>query len=267
MPHQGAWRLFNVDSIIEGCPEPERTALTIDLCVASLAYKNFDFVAKRLPFVVECSTGDPIIWQRLIDGATERYWIRSENEGVAVYGATEHCGCIRTYRFNVPPLARAQQWGRDWLRLPTEWALYDLLDTPAARSIFEAWQHWTSKSVQDASELAEGRSKNTTVERSLILASGGGCVACAAPAVAHASTTVGVAAAEATFIQLPVCADHLEAARAEPNVLAFLGKTFSLSFDLPTLIRSESIPDTLIPTVHQIVASELGGIVGSAVQR
>jgi hypothetical protein len=83
MPHQSEWRLFNVDSIVEGCPEPERTALTIDLCVASLAYKNFDFVAKRLPFVVECSTRDTIIWQRLIDGATERYWIRCAGQSAA----------------------------------------------------------------------------------------------------------------------------------------------------------------------------------------
>ncbi|WP_043351072.1 hypothetical protein [Cupriavidus basilensis] len=267
MQYQTKWRLFNVDSMVEELSGADQTASTIDLCVASLAFKNFDFVAKRLAFVIECSTRDPLTWLRLVDAATERYWIRGENEGVAVYGATDHCGCIRTYRFNVNHAARAQQWGRDWVMLATEKALYAQLDTPAARAVFDAWHHWTSRSTQKASQLAEGRFKNTAVEHSFIVTSGRGCVVCADPAVAHASTTLGFAAADATLIQLPVCADHLETARSEPSVLTFLEKMFSLSFDLPTLIRSESIPDVMIPTVHQIVADELGGTVGSAEKR
>lgn len=120
MQYQTKWRLFNVDSMVEELSGADQTASTIDLCVASLAFKNFDFVAKRLAFVIECSTRDPLTWLRLVDAATERYWIRGENEGVAVYGATDHCGCIRTYRFNVNHAARAQQWGRDWVMLATE---------------------------------------------------------------------------------------------------------------------------------------------------
>jgi hypothetical protein len=64
-----------------------------------------------------------------------------------------------------------------------------------------------------------------------------------------------------------VCANHLEAARAEPSVLSFLAKTLSLSLDLPTLIRSESIHDEMIPAMHQIVARELGGTASSAEKR
>jgi hypothetical protein len=116
--------------------------------------------------------------------------------------------------------------------------------------------------------LAEGRFKNTVVGQSLIFfASGHGCIVCGAPATAHASTTLGLAGADATFIQLPLCGDHLEAARAEPSVLAFLAKIFAMSFDLPGLIRSDSIPDEIIPVIHQIVASELGGTVGSVENR
>ena len=61
MKHEAVWRLFNVDSIAEEVTGDQRAA-TIDLCVASLAFKNFDFVAKRLPFLVECSTYDPFTW-------------------------------------------------------------------------------------------------------------------------------------------------------------------------------------------------------------
>src|SRR5271155_3884612 len=58
MRYESEWRLFNVDSLVEELAG-DQSASTIDLCVASLAFRNFDFVAKRLPFLVECSTRDP----------------------------------------------------------------------------------------------------------------------------------------------------------------------------------------------------------------
>jgi len=210
----------------------------------------------------------PFTWLRLVDFASERYWIREADEGVAVYAATDHCGCIRTYRFNVNHAARAQMWDRKWMSLPNEQALYAKLDTPASRAVFDAWHYWSSQSTEATTMLAEGRFKNTVVGRSLILfANGHGCIVCAAPATAHARTTLGLAAADATLIQVPLCGGHLEAVRAEPSVLAFLAKTFAMSIDLPGLIRSDSIPDEIIPIIHRIVASELGGTVGSVEKR
>lgn len=267
MGQKAKWRLFNVDSMLEELPDVDSIASTIDLFVSSLAFKNFDFIEKRLPFIIECLTYNLSLWQQLIDAADERYWIRSENEGVAVYGATDHCGCIRTYRFNVNHIARTQKGERDWIILPTEQALYNRLDTPSARSIFDAWRYWTSCSTQHASELAEGRFKNTTVNQSLILTSSMGCIACTKPAVAYARTTVGLGTIGATLIQLPVCADHLESVRIEPNVLTFLAKLFSLSFDLPSLIRSDSIPDAMIPEIHELISNSLGGNIGAVEKR
>lgn len=268
MRYESEWRLFNVDSLVEELAGGDQSASTIDLYVASLAFRNFNFVAKRLPFLVECSTRDPFTWLRLVDFASERYWIRDALEGVVVCAATEHCGCIRTYRFNVNHAARAQQWDRKWISLPNEQALYAKLNTPASRAVFDSWHYWISQSTEATATLAEGRLKNTVVDQSLILFSTRrSCIVCAAPATAHASTTVGLAGGNATLIQLPLCGDHLEAARAEPSVLAFLAKIFSLSFDLPKLIHCESIPDEIIPAIHQIVAEELGGTVGSVEKR
>ena len=267
MQHKHKWRLFNVDDMVEALSDSDPVGPTIDLYVASLAYKNFDFISKRLPHVVECSTYNPFTWLQMLDSASERYWIQEKNEGVAVYDATEHCGCLRTYRLNVDHPVRAQQWERKWVVLPNEMALYSLLDTVSAQTIFNAWHHWTTHANLHATALAEGRFKNTSVEQSLIISSGLGCVVCAAPAVAHASTTMGLIASQATLVQLPLCARHLEEARAEPNVLAFISKMFSLSLDLPESIRSESIPDAMISEVHQIGANELGGTVGTAEKR
>jgi Family of unknown function (DUF6516) len=267
MSLEAQWRLFNVDSFAEESPG-DWGAATIDLSVAALAFKNFDFVAKRLPFLVECSTRDPFTWLQLVDLAAERYWIREAVEGVAVYAATDHCGCIRTYRFNVNHAMRAQQWGRKWISLPNEQALYTKLDTPASRAIFDSWHQWQSKVTELATTRAEGRFNNTVVNQSLIFSSTGrGCTACAAPAVAHASTTVVLISGEATLIQVPFCGDHFAAARAEPCFLTFLARLFAMSIDLPTLIRSESIPDEVVPVIHQIVATELGGTAGSVEKR
>lgn len=206
---------------------------------------------------------DPFTWLQLVDSASERYWIRDVAEGIAVYAATDHCGCIRTYRFNVNHAARAQQCGRKWVSLPSEQALHTKLDTPASRTVFDSWHYWHSQSTELATTRAEGRFNNTVVSQSLIFSSSGhGCVACAAPAVAHASTTVGVTSVDATLLQLPLCGVHLEAARA-----AFLARMFAMSIDIPGLIRSDSIPDEIIPTVHQIVANELGGTAGSVEKR
>jgi hypothetical protein len=55
MTHEAEWRLFNIDSLAAELAG-DQSAATIDLFVASLAFKNFDFVTKRLPFLVECST-------------------------------------------------------------------------------------------------------------------------------------------------------------------------------------------------------------------
>ena len=261
------WRLVNIDSLAEQL-DGDPSASTIDLCVASLAFKNFDFIAKRLPFLIECSTRDPFTWLRLVDAASERYWIREAAEGVAIYAATDQCGCIRTYRFNVDHAARAQQWDRNWVSLPNEQALYAKLDTPASRAVFDSWRQWSGQSTEAETALAEGRYKNTAVDQSFIFfVSGHRCIVCAEAATAYANTTLGLGCAAATLIQLPLCGGHVEAARAEPSVLAFLGKIFSLSFDLPALIRSDSIPDEIIPVIHQIVASELGGTIGSAEKR
>lgn len=66
---KGGWQLFNIDSLVSQASAETPLADFIDLAVASLAFKNFDFVAKRLPLLVECSTRDPSVWLQLVDRA------------------------------------------------------------------------------------------------------------------------------------------------------------------------------------------------------
>jgi len=109
--------------------------------------------------------------------------------------------------------------------------------------------------------FVKGRHANTSVTKSVIFSMGEGCVGCGAKADAYAATTVGRHDA-AMLVSLPVCNEHLASAKEHPSVLHFLASVFHLSFDWDVLLKSESIPDQLVPLIHDAAAAELGGTVG-----
>ncbi|WP_236447620.1 MULTISPECIES: hypothetical protein [unclassified Pseudomonas] len=140
MQSQARWQLFNIDSLIEELQGEAPDGKTLDLYVASLAFKNFDFVMRRLPFVFESVTYNPNVWQTLVQAAPLKFRIRDTLEEVLVFVQTEHCGCLRTYRFKRQRGLTADEIvANGWVTLPTTRALYDQLDTPAARSVHDAW--------------------------------------------------------------------------------------------------------------------------------
>ncbi|MEE5101661.1 hypothetical protein V2J88_19580 [Pseudomonas alliivorans] len=268
MQSQTRWQLFNIDSLIEELQGEAPDGKTLDLYVASLAFKNFDFVMRRLPFVFESVTYNPNVWQTLVQAAPLKFRIRDTLEEVLVFVQTEHCGCLRTYRFKRQRVLSVDEIvANGWVTLPTSRSLYDQLDTPAARSVHDAWHAWRTQTTQEPTALAEGRFQNTSVTRSLIFSGVGGCVACAAPAVASARTTLGTDAGRGVLIQLPLCAVHMESARQQPSVMRFLESLFSMSLNLPDVERAEAIPDELIPHIHALVAEGLNGEVGEAEKR
>jgi hypothetical protein len=268
MENHKQWRLFNIDSLIQELKGEAPDGPTIDLYIASLAFKNFDFVAKRLPFVIESVTHEEVIWQKLVQTAPLKFWIRDTQEAVLVFMQTEHCGCLRTYRFERERGIAANEVDvLDWITLPTTRALYDRLNTQAAISVHQAWHTWMTQTTLEPTALAEGRFQNTSVSHSVILSGIGNCVACMAPAVASARTTIGCDADKGVLIQLPLCGPHLEIARAHPSVMRFLETLFSMSLNLPEVERSDAIPDDLIAHLHALVAEGLGGSVGTAEKR
>ncbi|KPZ07946.1 Uncharacterized protein ALO43_02214 [Pseudomonas tremae] len=266
MDNDHRWKLFNLDSLLDEMDGPLPEASTIDLFIAAISFKNFDFVERRLSFVCESVTYRFEVWQRLIDAAPVKYWIKNKQEGVLIYPQSDFCGALRSYRYR-GPLLDVKAMSSDWVTVADTRTLYSALDTPAARSVYDAWHRWVTSTTKEAADLAEGRFANTTVARSLILSSLGACLACKEPAISSARTTIASVPGSGTLIQLPLCRLHLEQAKQQPNVLKFLGTLFSLSIDIPEFGRSEFIPDELIPHVHAMVAEELGGIAASAEKR
>ncbi|MGH8601250.1 MAG: toxin-antitoxin system TumE family protein [Gammaproteobacteria bacterium] len=266
MDNDQRWKLFNIDTLLAEIDGPQPDASTMDLYVAALSYKNFDFIERRLPFVVESVTHNLETWRKLVAAAPQKYWTQRNQEGVVIYPQTDHCGCLRSYRYR-GRLPGVQALSSEWVTVADCRALYSILNTAAAKGVYDAWYEWMSVDTREATDLADGRFENTTVSRSLILSGMGQCLACKTPAVASARTTIASAPGKGTLIQLPLCARHIEEAKEQPSVLRFLGTLFSLSIDIPNFSRSESIPDQLISHLHAMVAEELGGTATSAENR
>jgi len=268
MPFVPSYRLVNVDDFAKDLDcDDEEMAATLDICVAALAYKNFEFLNQRYPFVIECRTNDPLLWLQLVKAADRRYWIANAADGVAVFDATEHCGCLRTYRLGQPSDRRVGAVGENWVSVRDEAALCSLLDTPAARGVYKAWHEWATKSTADASEFAEGRNANTSTQRSWIFASASGCIACSNPAAGLVRTSVGLVGDDSVMAQVPLCGDHMRAAKSQPSVLHFLAKLFSLPAPFPELERHDGVPDEYIPMVHEFIANQLEGTPTTAEKR
>lgn len=261
-------QLFNIDSLIEELQPEIITGDALDLIVSSLAFRNFDSYARRLPFVLECVTYQASTWQSLLAIAPSKFWIRQTKEAMLVFPQTEHCGCVRTYRYrNQGAYGNLDIKGAGWYSLSTLEAFYEQLDTQTAFAVFNAWQAWMTRSTAESTALAEGRFKNTGVSRSIIFSGIGSCLACRAPAVASARTTMSSTIDNGLLIQLPLCENHLSAARSHSSVACFMEALFSISLKLPDVERRDSIPDELIEPLHSMVAEALEGTVGSVEKR
>lgn len=190
MDNDRRWKLFNLDSLLAELDGPKFDVSSIDLYVASLSYKNFDFIERRLPFIVESVTYDLDIWRGLVAAAPPpKYWIQSNQEGVVVFPQTDHCGCLRSYRYrgNFPGV---KGMSSVWVTVADSQNFYGALNTPETRGVYDAWSQWMAVCTREATDLADGPYKNTTVTRSLILSGLGSCLACSAPAIASARTTI-----------------------------------------------------------------------------
>ncbi|WP_342324254.1 hypothetical protein AAEY27_07245 [Kosakonia sp. BYX6] len=254
------WRLINVDSFIEGLPAEKRDAQIADLAIASLAFRNFDCFPRRKPFILDCVTDDPLLWEKLCDAANRRYWVKATRESLLLFDATPLCGCLRTYRIRQPSLTDSPRQG--WTQVASEAVLYNMLDTPANRAVWQYWTEATARQTAHATGLAEGRMSNTGVQRSLIFSGENGCIACNQAATAYANTTVAVNPQQATLIQIPVCPHHFALAQASPNVMTFFAGLFSLELDLPETRGWSAIPDEFIPEIHDYLAGLLNGTAG-----
>lgn len=254
--------LINIDSALSALPRDEITAQVVDAYVSAYAYKNFDGIQKRLPFVLELSTHDLATWKKLVISAPRRYWSRQQNQGILVFDATVDCGFTRTYRYR-PRAGLTHKYAAEeiWTILRDEDTLYEVLDMVSARCIFNSWTKHKDAITDLPTEFVTGRLKNTSVEKAVVFSKGDGCVVCGAQATCYAATTTGTSAA-ALLVQLPVCKEHLEKAKSYPTIFEFLVSLFQLKIEWSTVQKLDAIPNDCIPLVHELVATDLGASVG-----
>lgn len=254
--------LINIDTSLEKLAQHEITAEIMDAYVCAMSFRNFDFLDKRLPFILDLKTSVPSTWDKLVAHAKRKYWLKKPGFGVLVFDANESCGYVRTYRFANPSWPGHPVYlDHSWTQVTDEAILYSMLDTQASKSIFDAWVSYQSKVTELPTEFVNGRHANTTVAKSIVYSRGEGCVGCGMKATAYAATTLGHADAP-LLACLPVCEEHLAIAKKHPSVLHFLASVLHHSLDWEGLVKRDSIPDELVPAVHECVAAELKGTLG-----
>ncbi|MFZ6750082.1 hypothetical protein [Undibacterium sp. Ren11W] len=265
--HTSQYPLFNIDSALTPLAEPDVTASIIEARVSSLAFRNFDFMERQLPFIIECCTYNAKYWFRLAEACDQIYFIRHQASIVLVFPQTSDCGCIRTYRFRpngtvqLPPTSIERT-----LNLSNEETLYEILDTPSNRYIFNVWHNYMIKATELPTELVTGRMANTSVDRAMIFSKGAGCVVCGDAAKCYAATTIGNID-NAFMVQLPVCSTHLDDAKRHPSIFMFFASLFGIELEWDELEKLPLIPDNVIPLVSTTVAAELGGVIGKVEKR
>ncbi|WP_339434439.1 hypothetical protein [Pseudomonas orientalis] len=254
-----SFQLFNIDSSLEPLSDHEITAALIDIRTSSMAYNDVVRAhKKRLDFVLEFSTRNELHWRKLAKTASARYWIKDIQIGVLVFDANPDCGYIRTYRVS-RYTSDFPKLDVDWAELKDEGILYEILNTPANNGVFTAWQKHMDYITALPIEFATGRLENTSTEKVFLILKGNGCVVCGGTATCFAATTMGTASA-AVLVKMPLCAEHIASARSYPFILSFLASLFNLKWDWPNLAKHDSIQDELIPTIHCLMAKELGGV-------
>ena len=251
--------LLNIDSAFSPLTLPEITAEIIEARISMLAFKNFDSIEKRLPFVLDLCTHQPRFWQELLIECLDAYSLEREREWVLVFPATVDCGYIRTYRFQPSKSAISpEQYCKCTRKVKDAETLYGILNTADALASFNRWYAAKTKATELPTEFVNGRLANTSVARAMILSRGDGCVMCGEEAHCYAATTFG-GINQAMMVQLPVCRDHLEEAKRHPSIFSFIASLFHMSIDWGHLEKSTDISDDLIPFVHSTVATELLG--------
>lgn len=256
--------LFNLDSALEPLDESEVSSSIIEARISGLSYKNLDFMEKRLPFIIECSTKNKKYWELLVVSCEKIFLSQNSLDAVLVFPQTMDCGCIRTYRLRpAQKTTISEAFEEKTCRLPNEDAMYKLLDTDVHRHVHREWLKHKDSVHELPTELVSGRMKNTSVERAMIVSKGDGCVSCGEKATCYAATTLGDTS-QAFMLQLPVCHQHLEEAKNHPSIFSFFAALFSLQLDWSEIEKLPHIQDELIPIIQMVVAEELEGKIGNA---
>lgn len=153
--------LINIDTALRELAQHEVTAEVVEAYVCAMSFRNFDFLAKRLPFTLDLKTNVPMTWDKLVRHAKRKYWLKNPGFGVLVFDATESCGYVRTYRFASPswpghPIYLDQYW----TQVADEAVLYEILDTQMSKFIFDTWVSYQSKVTELPTEFVNGRRAN-----------------------------------------------------------------------------------------------------------
>lgn len=247
---------FPIDDLLSEMHAFDANGADMDLWISALSFKTLDTMPRPQPFVIDVVTYRADVWRRLLADCNRRIWLSRELRGVAVYMPNRDYACVRLYNYfgmQGGQFRRPSENG--WEVLPSLDELRRQLDTPALRTRYAQWTAAQEAALSGATAFVEGRQANTLVEQSVVISStGGGCVACGAPATRHASSTIGTDKT-AKMLHFPLCEEHFAEAQDHPSVLDFASKLFELDVDLPEMQKLDHVPDDMVEPMRTSLAT------------
>ena len=222
---------------------------------------NFLSIPRRFFTAFELITSNPYLWLMIARDAQVVHNIEDECLLVADYTAVEHLPLSRLYcyRYGESPApskeALLAQQPID-ARTSTAAELLRQLCKPERVASIMQWTQQLTEALAPSSMLADGRLKNTAVKKTFVLyRATGGCVICGTGATGNVSSTTYEPAC-ALYIA-HTCKEHQELASKFPSVLHFVHSLLQLQLDLGTVFKSNSVPESLIEPLCEIIAHEI----------
>lgn len=250
--------LVSIDSNFEVLNESEVTASVIDAHICTKSMNLLD-VVKRKKHVLQLVTHNMNYWERLVESASILYWLKKDGCGWAVYLPNQDCGYTRIYRYKPSidnDVRRVVPWEfGSWKQIQSEEVLLSILDSVENTVLFDNWKNHQLSVYKTPTEFAEGRLANTTVGKVMLVAKGNGCAVCGDFADHHATTSIG---GESTvMLSISLCETHRNDSMKHPCVLTFFGTLFYLKLEIPNIVKSDRIPDELVRSICEVIASKL----------
>lgn len=255
--------LIAIDGIVEAYAWKLETGIQIDDFLLSQMY-NFVEVARRLPTAIELLTANPYLWKRLATAANHVYDVAAEKVLAAEYPPREYWPFCRLYlcRYGDYPAISREALLAQWAEAPIKVGTADLMvrySDPAQTTRAAEWMSRMRLALGPSTMIAEGRIRNTQVTKTHVLyRRAGGCVICGAASTGNVASTLYEPAC-AMYVA-HTCKSHQEFVRRSPSVLHFIFSLFQLQLDLGTVLRSSSLPDSIIAPMCEILARELEAV-------
>ena len=253
--------LLSIDNIIEEHGLDLQTGQHVDSFFVCWLFNAID-IPRRFYIAYEMVSHNPYLWLKLAEDANRIYDVVNENILISVYNPDVNTPFYRFYCYQyttksgaAPKEALSVKLDKKITCKTTQELCVEFNDAKHESEV-KLWVDSLKKALAPTTTVAEGRLENTIVVKTVILyRQTAGCVICGQKATNFVSSTTGYD--QAILFIVNVCERHQELAKQYPSVLHFIFSLFQLGLDLGVIIKSKSLPPTVINLIQMEIETQL----------